>query len=379
MASPPYSLPPILAERWLPGRWPATLGRRTLLRVLLCAPYLALAIWLDLHGVRSATAARIEAAGQALGRAPGAFGVLVHAFPPIPLGIARFLPGGAPALGLVGALCAGGVLQLCWERLVRAEVPGWLIAVLVVAVGGAPVFWFNATEDLAGFLGVALFAVAVTGMLDFLYLGRTSAGFTAGLSLAAAVLCDPSALVYAASVLLAVPFLAWERLRREPGSVRSAIAVIAFPTTAVLGAWAFLEWRFTGAPWHTLALAPHAFTFRAGAMTGLVGALRHVGWQLVCAPLFVVSAVLVLPRRPIACLALLAVPLDLVAARWLGLHSTTGQGLVLLNLVGVLAMPTRPNQVVSAIVAVAAVAGTACGVVLTNVGGTGHILHVLGL
>lgn len=378
MASPPYSLPPVLAERWAAARWPSTLGRRTLLRVGLCVPYVALAIWLDLHGIRSAENAQLEQAAEGLGT-PITVGAISHAFPPMPLAIARVLPGGAPGLGVVGALCAGGILQLALERLVRAEVPHWLAAVLLVGVGGAPVFWFNAVGDLVGFLGVALFAVAAAGMLDFLYLGRTSAGYAAGLSLALAVLCDPAALVYAGSILLAVPFLAWERFRHEPGSVRSTIAVIAFPSLAVLGAWAFLEWRFTGTVRHPLTLAPQAFTFPLGVAGGFMRAASHVGWQLMAAPVFAVTAVLLLFRRPVAFLALVGVPLDLVVSAWLGLHPSTEQGLVLLGLVGLLAVERRPGSLVSAVLTIETVAGLACSLVLTDTAGTGRLLHVLGL
>lgn len=378
MASPPYRLPPALTERWAAARWPTTLGRRSLLRAGLSVPYVALAIWLDLHGIRSAENARLEHAAEGLG-SPITVGAMAHAFPPVPLAIARVLPGGAAALGIVGALCAGGILQLAWERLVRAQVPHWLVAVLLVGVGGAPVFWFNAVDNLVGFLGVALFAVAAAGMLDFLYLGRTSGGYAAGLSLALAVLCDPAALVYVGSILVAVPFLAWERFRNEPSSIRSAIAVIAFPSVAVLGAWAFLEWRFTGTVHHPLTLAPRAFTFPLGVTGGFLRAASHVGWQLLAAPIFAVTAVLLLFRRPVAFLALVAVPLDLVVTVWLGLHPSTEQGLVLLDLVGLLAVERRPGSLVSAVLAIETVAGLACALVLTDAAGTGQLLHVLGL
>ena len=51
MASPPYSLPPALAERWAAVRWPATFGRRMLMRLVLSSPYVAIAVWLHVRGV----------------------------------------------------------------------------------------------------------------------------------------------------------------------------------------------------------------------------------------------------------------------------------------------------------------------------------------
>lgn len=382
MASPPYSLPPVLAERWAPTRWPTTVGRRALVRLSLCLPYLALAAWLDLHGVHSAEAVSLEHAAKTLGQGSG--GISLGEYPPVIVAIARVLPGGPSTLAVLGALCAGGVLHSCWERLVRAEVPRWLTAVLVVAVGAVPAFWLNATEDLVGFAGLALFIMALNSLLDFLYLGRTSAGYAAGLSLALAVLCDPAALVYAASAVVATPFLAWERLHNDPGSSRSTIAVLAFPSLAVLGSWAFLEWRFAGSPWHAAALAPAAlvpaaFHFPRGVMAALASAGGHVGWELLCTPVFFVSAALAARRRPVALLPLVAVPIALVGAAWLGLQAPLDVGLVLLPLTGTFAVPTRPGPLVSGVLAAGAAAGVAGSVLLTIGGDSGHLLRVIGL
>lgn len=378
MASPPYSLPPVLTERWVGVRWPATLGRRTLIRLALSAPYVGLAIWLQVRGIHSAENVALERAARALGRSGVSVAGAARSFPPLTPAIARLLPGGAGTLGIVGALCAGGLLHLCWERLVRASVPRWLTAVLLIGVGGSPVFWFNATGNLTGFLGVVLFSVALAGMFDFLDLGRTTGGYAAGLSLALAALCDPSALVYAVSAALAVPFLGWERFRREPDAILSATAVVLFPTVAVLGAWAFLEWRFSGTVRHALLLAPAAFRFPSGVAGGLAAAASHVGWELSCAPVFVVAVVCLLQRRPIAVAGLLMVPLDLVLTSWFGLHAPTAQGIVLLGMTGLMALPSRPDRLVEVVLAVESIAGAACAVALTSGGGTGHLLHALG-
>jgi hypothetical protein len=378
MASVPYSLPTVLAERWQARRWPATLSRRHLLRLALCLPYAALAAWIGVRGVSSPVAADLEHQARPLALGSNNLGFLAHAYPPVPVALARIIPSAA-SLAIVGAFCAGGVLHLCWERLVRAQVPGWLIAVLLLGLGGAPIFWFNATENIVGFLGLACFAVAMAGVLDFMFSARTSGGFAAGLSLGLAVLCDPSALVYAASLMLAAPFLAWERFRKERYTQRSTLAVIAFPTIALVGAWSFLEWRFTGAVWHPLSVAPEAFHFPHGVLSGLSRSASRVGWEILCCPVFIVSAVFVLFRRPIAFVGFLAVPLDLTIAAWLGLHPATGQGLVLLNLLGVLAVPSRPGRGQSLTLAVAAAAGIAASLFLADGFGVWPFLRAVGL
>jgi hypothetical protein len=379
MASLQYSLPPVLAERWDARRWPATLLRRTILRALLCLPFMVLGAWEDHRQVQSAVDLDLVRAGQAITFGSSKLDFLAHAYPPVPVVLARLVPGSPGSLAVFGALCAGGLLHICWERLARARVQGWLVALLLVGLAGTPIFWFNATENFVGFLGLACFAVAMAGTLDFLFSARTSGGFAAGLSLALAVLCDPAALVYAVSLIVAVPFLAWERFRDEPHIIRSTFAVLAFPTLAVLAAWTFLEWRFTGAVWHPLSVAPYAFRFHDGVLTGFVLSVRHVGWQVLCSPVFLVSAALVLRRRPVAFLGFLAVPLDLVLTSWFGLHTPTEQGLVLLSVLGVLAVPTQPNRLERTLYAVAVPAGVAASLLFADGPGVGSFLRGIGL
>jgi hypothetical protein len=349
------------------------------LRLVLCLPFVALGAWVDTRGVVSAVNASIAHDAQSFVFGSTGLGFLAHAYPPIPVALAKIVPGAPGSLAIVGALCAGGLLQLCWERLVRAQVPGWLAAMLLVGLAGAPVFWFTVTENLPGFLGLACFAVAMAGMLDFLFSARTSGGFVAGLSIGLAVMCDPSAIVYAASLLLAAPFLAWERFRHEPYAIRSTLAVLAFPAVALMAAWVFLQWRITGSVWHTLAIAPNAFRFPYGVLDGLSRSASLVGWQVLCSPVFVVSAALVLWRRPIAFCAFLVVPLDLVVAGWLGLLTSTGQGLVLLSLLGVLAVPTRPGRIPSILLAVAVPVGIVAPLLVVHAFGVWPFLRTIGL
>ncbi|MGH8988937.1 MAG: hypothetical protein ACRDXC_10155, partial [Acidimicrobiales bacterium] len=298
---------------------------------------------------------------------------------PVPLLLARVLPGTTDALTVVGALCAGGLVHGCWERLVRAQVPAWLTALLLLGLGGAPVLWFSAIEDVAGFMGLACFAVAVGGALDFMFSRRTSGGYAAGVSLALAVLCDPAALVYVASLLAAAPFVVWQRFRQEPCSVRSTVAVLAFPTAALLAAWVFLEWRFTGAVWHPIPLAPGALQLPHGAVSALSRSAARVGWELVCCPVFALSALVVLRRRSPSVLAFLAIPVGLVAAPLLGVHASPAQELVLLDLVGLLAVPTRPRRLVAALYAATVPAGILLPLAVFGTSGLQGFLHGVGL
>lgn len=351
MASLPYSHRPLpLADRWGPERWPATVTRRLLLRLALCLPYLALAGWAGTSGAVSDQNAALARAARSMGS-----GLRFMAYPsPVPLLVARLLPDAAVSLAMVGALCAGGVLHICWERLVRAQVPSWLIAMLLVGLGASPALWLTAAGNVAGMMGLAFFSVAMAGTLDFVFSSRTSSGYAAGVSLALAVLCDPIAVAYAAALLAATPFLFWRRFRHEPYLVRSTLAVLAFPTVAVLGFWAFLGWRFSAGAWHPLALIapfpgvlhpPFGGALAAGRSASLLGR------QLLCSPIFAVSALMALRRRLVNAVAFLFMPVFLLLASLVGIHAPAVQGVVALDVLGLLAVPTRPRRSAAALYA----------------------------
>jgi len=379
MASPPSRAPYLLAERAGRVRWPATQGRRALLRLALSTPYVGLSIWLAVHGFRSVQDEEIAHAARALGTSSVSLGALVRTFPPLAPLVSRLLPGGARSLGIVGALCTGGTLHLCWERLVRACVPRWLVAVLVGAAGGSPIFWFVATGETTDFVSVALLTVAIARTFDFLYLGSTTGGYAAGCSLALTVLWDPGALVYVGGVAIAIPFLAWERVRREPGVSRSAIAVVIFPTVAAVSAWVFLVWRFAGHMDWSLLVSSTAFGTRVGALHGLAGAATQLAWQVCCAPVVVIGTACLLEHRPIPAIGVLVVLSSLFASSWLALRFSGLDGVVLLDVVGFVTVPAHPPRVVAVSLAAASVAGLALSVMSSLSGGPGHLLHALGL
>lgn len=262
----------------------------------------------------------------------------------MPVAIASLAPGGVAALGVIGALCAGGILQLAWARLARSEQPWWLAAIVLAGLAGTPLFWYAATEDAVGFIGLALFSAALAGMLDFAFSERTAGGFVAGICLAVGVLVDPAALVCVASVAIAAPFLAWERSRGVAGAHRATLAVLLFPSLAAVLAWTFFEWRFTGSPYHLYAVAPEMFHFPHGVAGGLDLALRGVGRAVLYTPLYLASGVLLVRRRPVAAIAYLLVAVDLVATIWLNMRYGAGQSRILLDLVALVALPRRPGR-----------------------------------
>jgi hypothetical protein len=321
-------------------RFPLRLSARMALRGALCLPYLALAGWAAARGIHTPIQLALAREGASVRWGSTVLTWIANAYPPIPVAIASLASGSASLLGVAGALAAGGVLQLAWERLREAELAWWAQAAVLVAIGATPVFGFVATEDLSGFLGLALFSFALAGLVEFLLEGRTRSGFVAGIALGLAACCDPSALLYVASGCVAVPLLLRGR-PRWPGVTRSAIAVLVFPSLAALCGWAFFEWRFTGTPYHALAIAPEAFSFPHGVLASARTALAHLGVALGETPLFLVSAIVLVARRPLAGLALVLVPLDLGLSFFFGLGASMSEGLVLLAVAATLGLP-RP-------------------------------------
>lgn len=278
-------------------------------------------------------------------------------YPPIPIALASLLPGGAAALAVVGALVAGTILHALWERLHLRESPAWLTFALLVTFGSTPAFAYLATEDLTGFIGLGLFAIAVTGFLRFATQGDTEGGFLCGLALGVAVACDPVALVYAVCIGAAAAPVAWGRYRGSTGAARASALVIAFPALAAVAGWSFLQWRFTGSASAWIRDLPGAFEFPDGVAGGLADALRRVGVGLLLSPLFVVTQAL-LVRRRIEALLVAALPVvGLVVSLWLGLRAAAGHAVVLLGMLAVLSIPRRPPPRLAALLGLVAVAG----------------------
>jgi hypothetical protein len=355
-------------------RWPAAPAQRWLLRLALAVPYLALAVAVAARDVTSGANQRLESAGAAISWGSSDIGeFLGQMYPPIPVAVASLLPSGASALAFVGALVAGSILHALWERLHVRETPAWLTLTLLVTFAATPAFAYLTAEDLTGFVGLGLFAAAVTGFLRFATVGDTEGGFLCGLALGVAVACDPVGLVYAVCLGAAAAPVAWSRYRGQTGATRASALVIVFPAIAALLSWTFLQWRFTGSALDWLRDLPGAFEFNDGVVGGLGEAARRVGIGLAVSPLFVVTQVLLVRRRAEAILVALLPIVGLIASLWLGLRTPAGHTIVLLGMLGVLSVPRRPSRPLAAILGVVAVAGWIAAVVQLE--STSNVVH----
>ena len=278
------------------------------------------------------------------------------AYPPLPTLLAGLVPGGSLGLSVVASLFAGCTLHLVWEQLVRRDVPRVLIGCLLLPLFAVPAVAYAASQSVAGILLLSMLAVALHGFLRFTVNRDTEAGFLTGLALAAAFTVDPIAIFYAVALGTATWFIAHERFRAETSGARATVAVIVFPTVFAVLSWMFLEWRFSGAVFGTIAANPDVLTFRHGVWPALVAAAATVWASLLHVPLFLAVGVIYAVRRPVALVGYLtAVPASVVAV-WIGLRYTPVTAYVLFTLVALLSVPRDTGRRTGSALAVVALA-----------------------
>ncbi|GEM_PF-1067124 len=347
MASATTSLRAPAFLRWRQERWPRANWARWGLRLAISVPYVALADLANASAGASAPNRALHDRAASLHWASGQLGWVAHAFPPLPLAVARFVPGGAEGLAIAGGLCSGILLQLTVERLILRSVPRPTALLLAAAVAATPAFWFLATQQFDAFLTLCLLSVALTGLLDFIFNRSTESGFIAGIGFGLATLCDLSAAPFAVAGALATLFVAPQaRADREIARRRAAATVVLFPTAASVAGWAFLQWRFAGSWTRSFALAdPTLLHFPGGVGASLTRAAGAVVGDLVFAPVLVVAGTILFGRRPASCVAALSFLACFVTDVWLGGSLSAPMVVVLLSVVGLVLLPDRPSRV----------------------------------
>ncbi len=308
--------------------------------------------WVAALPYTSAPHAELLARGTAMAGSSAAEAVGL-AYPPIPTVLA-FIFGTAFALSAVASLFAATALHATVERMVRRRLPWYAVGALTLAVVAPPASWYLATQDLATMGGLTMLVIALDGVVRFAFGEETEGGFTAGLLLAGAFLFDPVALVYVVLLALAAPLLAWSRHRGEPAAARATIAVLCAPTLALVASTAYLRWLFTGRPIAGPIRELGLFSFPDGVMNSLVDALAFTGEAMWHSPIYLVVGTLLVLRRPVAGLGLLLPLVGLTLTVWVGFPYAPIAAILLLTLLGLATIPSRPGWRVSALLVAAA-------------------------
>jgi len=275
-------------------------------------------------------------------------------YPHVTVLIASANPFGRIGIGMMGAIASGFLLQKICEVIAQRSIPRSTGVILVIALAANPLYAYFAAQDLAGFLAITFFGLALADLVRFVNWGNTESGFRAGLLLALAVLSDPTGILFTAVAVLASPFL---RHGRPPSrGLRAAnMLVIAFPsigafvTVTALSLLFFGTSAFDGVA-SVLAQAPDRAVELAlsyATPTGL----------LLAAPVVSAWLVAIIVRR------LVAIPLSIVvflmvnAAFVLGLigPGSAGMTFTLLTILAITLIPaarTRTQNVLVDLVAV---------------------------
>jgi hypothetical protein len=337
MASPATTLRAPAFRSWRSDRWPSASWARWSLRFALAVPFVVLAEILGPSGINQSLAS----SSKALQFGPNGLGWVTHAYPPITVGIARILPGGATSLANAAAICTGVLIQLTIERLILRSMSVPAAALLTAGVVITPVFLSQAIGNFDALLTLTFLSLALTGLFDFVFNRSTESGFIAGISFGLAVMCDLAALPFAVAGAIATFLLAPRRRAvREIARRRAAATVILFPSLAVVVGWVFLEWRFVGSATRSFQFAnPGLLRFAGGAWSSLVHATTTVCSDLVFAPVLIAATAFVLRRRPTSALACASLVGCLIVDVWLGLSLSQATIVVLLGLMGLVALP----------------------------------------
>ncbi|PJJ82292.1 hypothetical protein CLV85_1491 [Salinibacterium amurskyense] len=319
--------------------WPRRTPRRWMLRGVFALPYVIFALVVFILGATdSPNATLVDRATQIdWDRADAQW--LGDIFPPISTLLAGFVPGGALTLSIIGALSAGIFLQKLIEIMVQRRFARSTIVILMMALALNPLFFYNATQNYAAFLGLLLFGLGLSHIVRFITWGNTESGFRTGIYFMVAVLTDITALVYVTAAALSAPFL---RHRRAGvvGARRANALVILYPAASALLSLAALNALFLGRPF--AGATQTAFTGFGDRLIVVAEFFSTVEGMIVIAPLVSAWMVALIVRRPGAIIISTLVFAAFIVGFALGLlpSGSTGNIFMAMTLLAIALIPT---------------------------------------
>lgn len=319
--------------------WPRRTPRRWLLRGVFALPYVIFALVASALGATESPNATLVARATQIDWQRADAQWLGEIFPPISTLLAAFVPGGALTLSIIGALSAGVFLQKLIEIMVQRRFARSTIVILMMALALNPLFFYNATQNYAAFLGLLLFGLGLSHIVRFVTWGNTESGFRVGIYFMVAVLTDVTALVYVTAAAVSAPFLR-HRLVGAPGARRANALVILYPAASALISLAVLNSLFLGRPF--AGATRSAFT-GFGERLVIVGQFfSTVEGLFVIAPLVSAWLIALIVRRPGAIIISTLVFVAFIVGFALGLlpNGSTGNIFMAMTLLAIALIPT---------------------------------------
>ncbi|MBH0024068.1 hypothetical protein [Salinibacterium sp. SWN248] len=319
--------------------WPRRTPRRWMLRGIFALPYVIFALVVSALGATDSPNATLVARATQIDWQRADAQWLGDIFPPISTLLAAFVPGGALTLSIIGALSAGVFLQKLIEIMVQRRFARSTIVILMMALALNPLFFYNATQNYAAFLGLILFGLGMSHIVRFVAWGNTESGFRVGIYFMVAVLTDVTALVYVTAAALSAPIL---RHRRAGvvGARRANALVILYPAASALISLAVLNALFLGRPF---AGATQSAFIGFGDRLVIVGQFfSTVEGFFVIAPLVSAWLVALIVRRPGAIIISSLVFAAFIVGFALGLlpDGSTGNIFMAMTLLAIALIPT---------------------------------------
>ncbi|MBH0099033.1 hypothetical protein I6E68_07785 [Salinibacterium sp. NSLL150] len=319
--------------------WPRRTPRRWMLRGVFALPYVIFALVVSALGATDSPNATLVARATQIDWQRADAQWLGDIFPPISTLLAAFVPGGALTLSIIGALSAGVFLQKLIEIMVQRRFARSTIVILMMALALNPLFFYNATQNYAAFLGLILFGLGMSHIVRFVAWGNTESGFRVGIYFMVAVLTDVTALVYVTAAALSAPIL---RHRRAGvfGARRANALVILYPAASALISLAVLNALFLGRPF---AGATQSAFIGFGDRLVIVGQFfSTVEGFFVIAPLVSAWLVALIVRRPGAIIISTLVFAAFIVGFALGLlpDGSTGNIFMAMTLLAIALIPT---------------------------------------
>ena len=351
-------------------QFPSRLWSRWLVRLLFSIPFLASAVVVHVFGEAIAGTPNdllLDRVSEiSWNRADPTW--LGQIYPPGSTLLASVVPGGRLGLALVGALAAGFFLQKILEIMIQRKFHRSTAAILMVALAANPVFFYLATEDIASFLGLMFFGLAMSDMVRFVTWRDTRSGFRSGLLLMAATLVDLMAMVYVLAALVTVPFVRSARSEQR-GARWSNALVLIYPTAAALTSLVALNLVFIGSPFGPAGESMGSEIFER--LVGVPEWLLSVDGRLAIAPVLAAWLVAIIVGRwksiPISALVFVS----LVLGRVLGLEqeSSVGTSFIMMTVLAMALIPTARLLITNIFLDVVAISliGIAWLIAYTNV------------